>query len=140
MAALLLLLLVPAALSSGNGESEGENPVSDLQVQFTQDQARRGAAVYAQHCATCHGEELEGFGPFPPLSGSGFREHYQDKTLGELYTFVREQMPLGSGNTLEPTQYADVVTFLLSRNRMPAGEVEFDFENEEMLEAVLSWE
>ena len=63
--ALLLLVLVPAAFS----QNDGEQPV----FQFTQDQARRGAVVYAAQCATCHGEELEGFGPFPPLVGARFR-------------------------------------------------------------------
>lgn len=131
-AALFLLTALPAAFSQNDG--------SDAGVQIGQEQVRRGAGVYAQHCATCHGEELEGFGPFPPLSGGQFREHWGGKTLGELYAFVHEQMPLGSGGSLEPTMYADVVSFLLQRNRIVPGEVEFDHENEGMLEVVLSWE
>ena len=65
---------------------------------------------------------------------------HEGHTVGQMYEFVRDQMPLGAGNTLEATQYADVFAFVLSRNRMTAGEVEFDFENEEMLEVVLTWE
>ncbi len=132
VAALLVLTVLPAAFSQGDG--------SGAAVHIGQEQARRGASVYAQHCATCHGEELEGFGPFPPLTGAGFREHWQGKTLGELYAFVSEQMPLGSGGSLEPSLYQDVTAFVLQRNRYLPGETEFDHQDEEMLGAVLAWE
>ena len=39
---------------------------------FTAAQANAGMAGYAQHCASCHGNELEGFGLVPSLSGSFF--------------------------------------------------------------------
>ncbi|MBX3144676.1 MAG: cytochrome c [Trueperaceae bacterium] len=132
LVALLLFAVLPAAFSQGDG--------SEATVQIGQEQARRGASVYAQHCAACHGEELEGFGPFPPVSGGGFRERWQGKTLGELYAFVSELMPLGAGGSLEPSVYEDVVAFLLQRNRVVPGEVEFDHEDELMLEAFLTWD
>ena len=39
---------------------------------YTEDQAKRGAAVYAKECASCHGAELGGGESAPALVGGTF--------------------------------------------------------------------
>jgi len=36
---------------------------------YTADQAKKGEATYKEQCAACHGDNLEGSGPMPPLAG-----------------------------------------------------------------------
>ncbi len=36
---------------------------------YTDAQAKRGEALFAENCVTCHGPALEGDGEAPPLSG-----------------------------------------------------------------------
>ena len=37
---------------------------------YTAEQAKRGDVLYKEQCATCHGDNLEGSGPMPPLNGT----------------------------------------------------------------------
>ena len=39
---------------------------------YTAEQATRGEAIYKEQCAACHGDNLEGSGPMPPLAGMDF--------------------------------------------------------------------
>lgn len=105
----------------------------DLGIPVGEEQVVRGASAYAQHCASCHGQEMEGFGPFPELAGSTFRGRWADRPLSELYTYVRDLMPLGMGGSLSDDVYADIVASLLRRNGVVAGEVEFSPEDEDVL-------
>jgi mono/diheme cytochrome c family protein len=89
-------------------------------------QVAEGATVYARSCAECHGARLEGFAHFPALVGPAFGNTWGDRPVGELHTYVVEQMPLGAGGTLSAEAYAAVVAFLLERNGVEPGEVPFD--------------
>ncbi len=40
--------------------------------------------------------ELEGLGSFPVLAGATFQERWGGRPVGELFGFVRENMPLGA--------------------------------------------
>lgn len=108
-------------------------------VPIGEDQVRRGSSAFAQHCASCHGEDLEGFGPFPSLAGAQFRGHWQGKTIGELYDYVSTEMPLGAGGSLEAGTYADVIAFILQRNRITPGDTELDPQDEDVRELVLDF-
>ena len=39
---------------------------------YTDAQAKRGEALYKDQCAACHGDDLAGSGPMPPLAGNDF--------------------------------------------------------------------
>lgn len=51
-------LAVVAVVWAGMAAAEGEVAVGD---------ARRGAELYAAHCAVCHGVEAQGDGPMAPI-------------------------------------------------------------------------
>lgn len=89
---------------------------------FTTDQAVAGADVYAQACASCHGNTLES-GTAPSLRGTAFAERAvaQGMTAQSLYDVVAFTMPQVDPGGLKPEQYAAIVAFLLQQNGYPAG-------------------
>ena len=88
---------------------------------YTADQAKAGEAVYKEQCAACHGDNLEGSGPMPPLAGKDFLANWQGKTVGDLFEKTQTSMPATAPGTLTPDQAAQVISFLLSQGKYPAG-------------------
>lgn len=80
---------------------------------YTAEQADRGSEVYAMHCRSCHTPATH--------TGETFATFWKGKTLADLLTYVREQMPKNDPGGLDPNQYADVVAYLLKMNALPAG-------------------
>jgi len=95
-------------------------------------QAKRGQTTYNDSCAKCHLEDLSGGATSPPLQGPDFLTNWKGKTLGALFDEVRMTMPFDSPGSLTPAQYADVLAYMLSVNKFPAGEKELDKEPEPM--------
>lgn len=91
---------------------------------YTEEQAKRGEALYYQRCVACHGPELEGGDMTPALSGGVFTSTWNGLSVGELFERIRISMPLDRPSTLSRAQSADVVAFLLKVNKWPAGAVE----------------
>jgi alcohol dehydrogenase (cytochrome c) len=87
---------------------------------YTRDQVNSGHGQYAAKCGVCHGANLQGGGA-PELKGRGFAAKWNGKTLTDLYTYTRDQMPKGSGGSLSDQEYADIVAFMLAQNGLPAG-------------------
>src|SRR5215204_4080148 len=88
---------------------------------YTADQAKRGDALYKEQCATCHGDNLEGSGPMPPLAGKDFLTNWSGKSLGDLYEKIQTTMPATAPGTLMPAQTADLLAFVLKSCKFPAG-------------------
>jgi mono/diheme cytochrome c family protein len=59
---LLMLCLLPG-LTVGTRASQEKTP---QKIPDTASTSPSGAELYRQHCATCHGTDLQGNGPFPP--------------------------------------------------------------------------
>ncbi len=91
---------------------------------FTTEQAARGRLAYAQHCASCHGGELKG-GEGKPLAGDPFWTDWRETTVEYLLTRVSTEMPFSEdgrlAGSLSPSTYADIVSFVLQQNDLPAG-------------------
>jgi cytochrome c len=88
---------------------------------YTTVQAERGATRFAETCAACHGEDMAGGPGIPGVTGIEFMFKYNDKTVGELFDYVKMNMPPGQQGSLTDTQYADVVAAILKGNEFPAG-------------------
>jgi mono/diheme cytochrome c family protein len=89
---------------------------------YSDAQAKRGTALYAEQCASCHGENLEGVADlFPALTGPAFGKSWQGKSVGELFEKVSTTMPALDPGSLKPEQSADVIAFILSKSKYPAG-------------------
>jgi mono/diheme cytochrome c family protein len=89
---------------------------------FTEAQARTGVIEYGQHCASCHGADLQGISA-PALVGEQFLENWQGRSVADLYTYTHTQMPLGRGSTLSDETYAATVVYMLEQNGFPSGDV-----------------
>lgn len=96
-------------------------------LQYTNAAVESGAEVYAESCARCHGGELEGTERFPALSGEDFAAKWDGQTVGDLYTFIHDEMPLGRGGTLTDEQYSNVTAFVLANSGFtlePSGDAD----------------
>jgi cytochrome c len=91
---------------------------------YTEEQAKRGAEMYRKECASCHGDTLVGGGGAAPLAGGTFLSNWNGLTVGDLFDRIRKTMPQGSLGKLTKQQDADVLAFLLSFNKFPAGKTE----------------
>ena len=89
-------------------------------------QAKRGQTTYNDSCAKCHLDDLSGGATSPPLQGPDFLSNWKGKTLAALFDEMRMTMPFDSPGSLTPAQYADVLAYMLSANKYPAGEKELD--------------
>jgi mono/diheme cytochrome c family protein len=93
---------------------------------YTAAQAHAGAAVYAKNCISCHGANLQGVAG-PAIAGKDFLGGAVTNkwTFADLRNIVVQQMPLNNPGTLTPTQYADVLAFILASNCFPATAAPF---------------
>jgi quinoprotein glucose dehydrogenase len=88
---------------------------------YSDAQAERGKAVYAEQCAFCHLEDLTGQGFAPPLVDDAFAQRWQDGNVGDLFTIVKVTMPQDKPQSLTDAQYAEIVAYMLKMNKFPAG-------------------
>jgi S-disulfanyl-L-cysteine oxidoreductase SoxD len=91
---------------------------------YTEEQAKRGEAVYHKECASCHADTLIGGGGAAPLTGGNFLSNWNGLTLGDLFDRIRKTMPQGNLGKLTKQQDADVLSYILSFNKFPAGKAE----------------
>jgi S-disulfanyl-L-cysteine oxidoreductase SoxD len=93
---------------------------------YTEAQARRGADLYARQCASCHGTSLTGGEEAPALAGGGFVANWNGLTLGDLFERTRTTMPQNDPSRVTRQQHADILAYLLSMNKFPAGKMEIE--------------
>ena len=92
---------------------------------YTEAQAERGKALYMEKCVQCHGPELMGGGAGAgPLQGATFNGNWNGVPLGDMLERLRQSMPLDKPATLSRQQCADVLAFIFSVNKFPAGKTE----------------
>jgi mono/diheme cytochrome c family protein len=91
---------------------------------YTEEQAKRGEGFYRQSCAQCHGEALLGREMATPLTGPVFNSNWSGVMLGDLAERIRLTMPQTSPGSLSRQQNADIVAYILSVGRFPAGKTE----------------
>jgi mono/diheme cytochrome c family protein len=91
---------------------------------YTEEQAARGKTAYIDNCSGCHGTSLGGGGEIPSLAGKGFREHWFVGSPAPFFEYIHTSMPQQDPGSLEPQTYADIASYLMSRNKVPAGDAE----------------
>lgn len=83
----------------------------------------RGAKIFGQHCAVCHGadgqgQESGGQAVFPPLWGpKSFNWGAGMHDTKNAAAFIKANMPLGAGGTLSDQEAWDVAMFMDSHER-----------------------
>ena len=88
---------------------------------YTEEQVTKGAALYKEQCAACHGEDLAGNDIIPGLTGDTFSTNWTGKSLGEFYEKINLTMPALAPGSLTGDQTAEIIALILSANKYPAG-------------------
>ena len=104
---------------------------------YTEEQATRGEALYAEHCIRCHGATLQGNGEgAKPLTDATFKSTWNGVPLGALFDRVRLSMPQDKPGSMTRQQVADLLAFILRANKFPAGKDEL-VRQTDLLNAIL---
>ncbi len=99
----------------GQGLPKGKGKVSD------------GEAIYAEQCASCHGDFGEGIDRWPVLVGGKdtLASHDPVKTIGSywpfastVYDYIRRSMPFGNAQSLSADDLYALTAYLLYMNEI----------------------
>ena len=78
--------------------------------------AAAGKKLYAQNCAQCHGNNLQGMGPAPTLESTTMKS----AKPGEIFWFITSgdvEHGMPAWTSLTPKQRWQIITFLEQRNK-----------------------
>ena len=107
-------------------------PSSTKDGVYTPDQAKRGEALYAKNCASCHGTKLEGKNQAPPLASGEFAMNWNDQPLSDLFDKMQTSMPADKPGSLSAKENADILALLLRENALVAGTKELSADPAEL--------
>jgi mono/diheme cytochrome c family protein len=106
-----------ALLIAAAGASADPRTIND--AIYTDEQAEAGEKLYAEHCLTCHDKKY-----FRPVLKA-----WEGQPLALLYTVMSTSMPESNPGALPRKDYVDILAYILSLNRYPAGESELDYKD-----------
>ena len=79
---------------------------------YSDAQAESGEALYETHCLACHDKKY-----FRPVL-----KRWEGQSLGIFYTVMITSMPESNPGALPLNEYADILAYILSLSRYPAGD------------------
>lgn len=123
------IITVAAAIAIGLGSVAATGAPSP-KVSFLAAQAAAGSKLFETKCAACHGANLEG-GAGPALSGATLATLSKNTklTIGDMFTFLSQQMPLNEPASLTHDQYVSIMAFILHFNGYKAGSKPLTYES-----------
>lgn len=80
---------------------------------YTLAQANEGKDLFAGLCQSCHTPTVH--------AGPPFRNKWFGQTLGDLFSYMRREMPKADPGILSDEEYAAVTAYLMRINGMPTG-------------------
>ena len=128
----LAAVISPLRLTFGQTAEESKSVWDGV---YTEEQAKRGEPIYHKECAACHGDMLTGGESAPPLTGGAFLANWNGLTVGDLFDRIRKTMPQSAPGRLTRQQNSDILAFMLSVNKFPAGKTEL-YHQSEMLKEI----
>ena len=111
---ILLLALGAAAILIAGASGAGALAAH----RYTAEEAARGKALYAERCATCHGDTMKDAEEAPALVGARFDATWR-KAPDQLYAKIKRSMPQDDPGTLTAAEAAEVTATILQRNHVP---------------------
>jgi mono/diheme cytochrome c family protein len=123
LAAALLAVAVVALRAPGSSAAQGAPSLAlraggdslrtTLDGVYTLAQANSGRDLFAGACKECHSNNV--------YAGQPLRQRWDGRTLGELFGYLRREMPKSNPGSLSDDDYALVIAYLLRLNEMPTG-------------------
>ena len=107
----LLGLIIVAATSA--------DPRTTNDAVYYKAQAKVGEQLYKDHCLICHDKKY-----FRPIFKT-----WDGQSLGVLNTVMSASMPESNPGALPQQDYVDILAYVLSLNRYPAGDANLSDEN-----------
>jgi len=88
---------------------------------YTDAQAERGQKVILETCSLCHGEAMRGGGGVPSAVGPEFMFNWNEKTVTQLFVYLKTTMPPTAPGSLPDQKIADAMAALFKHNGFPAS-------------------
>ena len=88
------------------------DPQSTNDAVYSKPQAKVGEQLYKDNCLTCHDKKY-----FRPVL-----KRWDGQPLGLFYTVMSASMPESNPGSLPDQQYLDILAYILSLSRYPAGD------------------
>ncbi|HEX6260531.1 MAG TPA: cytochrome c [Woeseiaceae bacterium] len=124
----MVIRSIGAALLSVTMAGAFADPRTINDAVYTEEQAQAGEELYEEHCLTCHNKKY-----FQPVLKA-----WEGQPLSVLYTVMSTSMPESNPGVLPRKDYVDILAYILSQNRYPAGESELDYDSGVLDEIVIS--
>ena len=118
--------VVTVVLAAGLSMTSAQGQKTTWDKVYTTEQAARGEKLYADNCASCHGDTLGGVEMAPPLAGDVFNSSWEGVALNDLFERMRISMPQNKPGSLSRAQNADILAHMLKVGNFPAGDVPLD--------------
>jgi len=122
----LQLLAVAAGLCAAMPASAAPQTINDSV--YTKDQAKIGKQLYQDNCIACHDKKY-----FRPVLKA-----WDGQPLGVLFAVMSSSMPESNPGSLPEKDYVDILAYILSLNRYPAGETRLDHTNNTLDEITIA--
>src|ERR1700688_4876329 len=88
---------------------------------FTAEQASAGRAIYQSTCSSCHLADMKGTFEAPPLSGANFMNMWHNRPTSDLFSRIRNTMPITSPGSLSDQDALNLVAYILQANGATPG-------------------
>src|SRR3989442_13002892 len=82
-------------------------------LSYTLAQADKAEPVYAEHCASCHGANLDDGAYGPPLKGADFRTKWDKGSVEPLFSYLSARSPPPRPGTLGDEGYRQLLAHIL---------------------------
>lgn len=79
---------------------------------YTEEQAAAGETLYAEHCLICHDTKY-----FRPVL-----KRWDGQPISMMYLILSTSMPESNPASLRQEEYTDILAYILSLSRYPAGD------------------
>ena len=116
---MLTIALLAAGLGVA-GLSASEEPRTLNDAVYTKAQAKAGEALYKDNCLTCHDKKY-----FRPVL-----KRWDGQSLSTFYTVMAASMPESNPGSLPDAEYIDILAYIISLSRYPAGDSELGYAND----------
>ncbi len=94
------------------GIGSSAEPRTTIDAVYSKQQARGGEQLYKKHCLVCHDKKY-----FQPVL-----EVWSGQSVGTLLQMMSATMPESDPGGLRDREYVDILAYIFSLSKLPAGE------------------